>query len=540
LTETLKRRIDEILRDDQSAPRKQRHTAVAIHRRLVQEENYVGGYDQVRRYVGKNRRRERETFIPLSHDPGQRAEADFGHIYVDFPDGRRQVAVLIITWAWSNCSFAIALPSEKVEAILHGTREAFEFFGCVPKELWWDNPKTVVKTIFQGRERELNEKYLALASHYNFEPLFCLPARGNEKPHVENRVKFLQRNWATPLPQVQNLDELNAHLRACYLRDLQRTTSGQRETIGARFAQEKPLTVPLPARGFDAAVCEPRKADKYQTVAWDTNRYSVPRRFAFQTVTVKAYVDRIEIVCSGQVIAQHERCYQSGQQVLDPLHYLATLSRKPACLDHSDVYRNWKLPAEFTSLREHLETRHGPLPGARQFIRVLQLLAEHPLDRVTEAVRQCRREEVLTAERIIHRCQRLAESAKANQQPAQEMGGEPMANNHRSFSHQVPVVQVPLPDLSRFDCFLTFTQGREIDEQARCLPVVENQSETAPPADDPGGAREVGPRGGREQPGLSGLPLASDRVGIGDASWQCAGITHATSWFPSAEGSRYV
>lgn len=176
------------------------------------------------------------------------------------------------------------------------------------------------------------------------------------------------------------MDELNAHLRACYQRDLQRTTSGQSETIAARFAQEKPLTVPLPARGFDAAVCEPRKADKYQTVAWDTNRYSVPRRFAFQTVTVKAYVDRIEIVCADQVIARHERCYQSGEQVLDPLHYLATLSRKPACLDHSDVYRNWKLPAEFTSLREHLETRHGRLPGARQFIRVLQLLAEHPLD----------------------------------------------------------------------------------------------------------------------------------------------------------------
>jgi membrane protease YdiL (CAAX protease family) len=26
-----------------------------------------------------------------------------------------------------------------------------------------------------------------------------------------------------------------------------------------------------------------------------------------------------------QVIAQHERCYESGEQVLDPLHYLATL-----------------------------------------------------------------------------------------------------------------------------------------------------------------------------------------------------------------------
>ena len=56
------------------------------------------------------------------------------------PEGRRLVPVLVTTWAYSNCPFAIALPSERTEAILHGLVEAFSFFGCVPQELWWDNP----------------------------------------------------------------------------------------------------------------------------------------------------------------------------------------------------------------------------------------------------------------------------------------------------------------------------------------------------------------------------------------------------------------
>ena len=43
----------------------------------------------------KHRRRHRETFIPLAHLPGQRLEADFGHIHVDFPDGRRLVPFLV-------------------------------------------------------------------------------------------------------------------------------------------------------------------------------------------------------------------------------------------------------------------------------------------------------------------------------------------------------------------------------------------------------------------------------------------------------------
>ena len=94
--------IDAILAEDEQAPPKQRHTAMQVFRRLGAEHGYQGGYDQVRRYIGRVRRNHHETFIPLAHDPGQRLEADFGHIHVDFPDGRRLVPVLIAAWAYSN------------------------------------------------------------------------------------------------------------------------------------------------------------------------------------------------------------------------------------------------------------------------------------------------------------------------------------------------------------------------------------------------------------------------------------------------------
>src|SRR3954452_24920 len=130
--------IDRILADDEDAPAKQRHTAAQIHRRLRDEHGYPGGYAQVQRYVLKHRRRHRETFIPLGHLPGQRLEADFGHIHVDFPDGRKPVPFLVTTWAYSNAPFVLALPFERTEAILEGMVAAFEFFGAVPKEVWWD------------------------------------------------------------------------------------------------------------------------------------------------------------------------------------------------------------------------------------------------------------------------------------------------------------------------------------------------------------------------------------------------------------------
>src|SRR5262249_54252797 len=360
--------IDAILKADAQAPPKQRHTAAKIFRRLRDEHGYRGGYGRVWKYIVSKGHGERETFIPLDHDPGQRLEADFGHIYVDFPEGRRLVPVLLTTWAFSNCPFALALPSERTEAILHGLVEAFAFFGCVPHELWWDNPKTVAPQLFVGRQRRLNERYQALVSHYAFTPLFCLVRRPQEKGHVGGRVRRLQRDWATPVPRVGDLAGLNAHLRSCCVGDGARVQAGQKESIGQRFAQESDKALSLPPRPFDPCVMQPAKADKYQMARFDTNRYSVPRSAAFQTVTVKAYVERRDIVQAGQVIAPHPRCYGQHQQVLDPRHYLDTLQRRPAALDHANVFRHWQLPTVFDDLRRDLERQYGPRRGVKHYV----------------------------------------------------------------------------------------------------------------------------------------------------------------------------
>ena len=103
--------------------------------------------------------------------------------------------------------------------------------------------------------------------------------------------------------------------------------------------------------------------DKYQTVAFDCNRYSVPRPFVDQLVTVKGYIDHVVIVAAGQVIATHVRSLQRGTLILDPIHYLATLGRKPGALDHAGILRDWKLPACFAAIRAELEQHHGAEAG---------------------------------------------------------------------------------------------------------------------------------------------------------------------------------
>jgi transposase len=520
--------VDEILSTDDQAPRKQRHTAMRIFERLTGE-GYEGGYDAVRRYVAKRRRKKRETFIPLSHDPGQRLEADFGQIYVDFPEGRLAVWVLILVWSHSNCPFAIALPTQRTEAILEGMVRGFEYFGCVAREVWWDNPKTVATELLTGRERRLHPRYAALASHYVFDPLFCMPARGNEKPYVENRVKTLQRRWSTPVPKVRDFDELNAYLLRCCQADRQRNRNGTDKTIGEVFEQDREAASALPRHAFDPCVMQPGMVDKYQLVHFDKVLYSVPRAWAFETVTVKGYVDRVDIVVKDRLIASHRRSYESRDQVLDPLHYLVTLGRRPAALDHSNVYRRWKLPAAFEQLRGRLEKRHGSRPGVRQYIRVLQLLAEHPLKRVQYVIECLCGDEELDAAWITRR---VAERAARD-------AGKTSTNELDGQRPEVSQVSVPDPDLTVYDHFLL--HGGNCDEQdecdGRCEPApLEGEPETVATSDDPGRVREACPRSGRVEPDVRGVSSASDGVGGIDASGQCTCVAHPPGVVPGGEG----
>lgn len=247
---------------------------------------------------------------------------------MDFPEGRRQVSVLVAVWSCSQCSFLIALPNERWESILLGLVCAFEFFGAVPREVWWDNPRTVAELILPGRDRQLNLRYAELASHYCFMPMFCMPARGQEKSDAERTVFALQRRFSTPVPQVSNMDELNRHLLACCLKERLRTVRGRQQTIGEIFEAEVLAAASLPSRPFDACVIHQRQADKYQCVTFEKVRYSVPHTAAFAPVTLKAYQGQVVLVCDGQVIAQHRRSYQAGEHVLDHRHFLKTLVRR--------------------------------------------------------------------------------------------------------------------------------------------------------------------------------------------------------------------
>jgi hypothetical protein len=120
--------------------------------------------------------------------------------------------------------------------------------------------------------------------------------------------------------------------------------------------------------------------DSHALVRADTVRYSVPVAWAYHPCTIEIFVDQVRIVCQGQVVAVHERCYRPGQFVLDPRHYLKLLERKPGSLDNARPFKGQPWGESFDLLRKELEYRY-PRDGTLRYIQVLRLFTQYPPSR---------------------------------------------------------------------------------------------------------------------------------------------------------------
>ena len=115
-------------------------------------------------------------------------------------------------------------------------------------------------------------------------------------------------------------------------------------------------------------------------------RYSAPREYVGKTVTIKAFVFKLEVTSSDRLIAIHQRSYERNEEVLDPFHYLPVLLRKPGAFERATPIVKWRLPPAFDIYRRRLKERYEGSRGIKEYIRVLMLLRDHPVDDVTAAV----------------------------------------------------------------------------------------------------------------------------------------------------------
>jgi len=364
--------LDGLLLANEQKPARERLTLIRVFEEL-RGLGYEGGYDAMRRYARAWRTARgaatAPAYVPLSFAPGEAYQFDWSHEIVLMNRMPVTVKVAHIRLCHSRMPFVRAYPRESQEMVFDAHARAFDFFKGACTRGIYDNMKTAVESVFVGKDRQFNRRFLQMCGHYLVEPTACTPAAGWEKGQVENQVGNIRERLFTPRPRVASYDELNAWLLEQCIAHAKTNRHPEQidRTIWQVFEAERPQLVPIGSR-FDGFRATQASVSKTCLVRFDSNKYSVASRAVGRPVEIQAYAERIVIRQDGVVVGDHVRCSGRNQTIYDPWHYVPVLARKPGALRNGAPFKDWLLPANLERVHRWLK---GSDDGDRQMVKIL-------------------------------------------------------------------------------------------------------------------------------------------------------------------------
>jgi transposase len=364
--------LDELLELNATKPGREQLTLIRIFEEL-RGRGYEGSYDAVRRYARRWAEQHGQAtvaaYVPLSFAPGEAYQFDWSHEVVVLNGVTAIVKVAHVRLCHSRMLFVRTYPRETQEMVFDAHDRAFALFKGTCGRGIYDNMKTAVETVFVGKNRLYNRRFLQMCSHYLIDPVACTPASGWEKGQVENQVGLIRERFFTPRLRFKTYDEMNAWLldKCIAYAKAHRHPELTDRTIWEVFEAERPKLVPYAGR-FDGFHAVPASVSKTCLVRFDNNKYSVVASAVGRPVEVHAYADRILIRQDGGIVGEHPRSFGRGETIYDPWHYVPVLARKPGALRNGAPFKDWVLPAAMERIRRKLA---GADDGNRQMVNIL-------------------------------------------------------------------------------------------------------------------------------------------------------------------------
>ncbi len=294
---------------------------------MLRDRGFSGSAQQVRRFVKIIRPRGgHEAFFRLETLPGEQGQVDwasFGSIRIGRAE--RKLSCFVMVLSFSRGLFARFALDQTLESFVRGHVFAFESFGGVPRQLLYDNLKSVVLER-DGTLVRYHPRILELAGHYHFAPQPCAPYRGNEKGKVERAIHYLRYSFFQAR-RFSTIDDLNAQL-VTWLEEVAMSRVRDGRPIREWLIEERPRLVPLPEHRFELELVRPVAIGKAPYVRFDGNDYSVPHTLTRKTVTIAAGQTTVRVLDGTMEVARHTRSYDRGQRIEDPEHLEALGAEK--------------------------------------------------------------------------------------------------------------------------------------------------------------------------------------------------------------------
>ena len=357
--------------------------AQILHR--LREEGFAGGYTAVKKFVRKVRPKRVKAYLKLAFAPGECAQVDWGSFgSVRVGETMRRLSFFVMVLCYSRQMYVEFTVSQTMEHFLSCHQNAFRAFGGVPARIMIDNLKTGVLKHAPGEAPVYHPKYLDFARHNGFSVSACGVARGNEKGRVENGVGYVKKNLLAGV-DLPDFAALNPAARIWLDTVANVSIHGEtRKKPSEMLLEELPYLLPLPVHSYDVATVVRVRASSQFRVAFDSNRYSVPARFAGQALTMKAYPDHLCFYHEESLVARHSRSYERGRDFEDPDHPRELVAQRKKARDQHLFQRFLAMsPCSLDYYRE-LDKRH--LNSSHHVRKIVALSEIHGKEAVAGAI----------------------------------------------------------------------------------------------------------------------------------------------------------
>lgn len=309
---------------------KQQVKKIDIHEQILTA-GHVISYSSVCKYIETKVTQSQEAFIRQGYAAGACCEFDWAEVKLNLDGQYKRFYLAVFTSAFSNYRYSLLFKHQDSLAFKEAHICFYEHIGGVYQQMVYDNMRVAIAKFVGKTEKIPTEGLLQLSRWYQYQWRFCNTAKGNEKGHVERSVEYIRRKVFGFRDEFKTFAEAQSYLLCRVVELNERPATGLADSAAVKLELERKGLSPHPGR-MECYAGENHKVDKYSTICFGTNRYSVPDHMIGKMVFAKIYSQWIKIYDSSSVLCQHNRLYERFDWQIDINHYLVTLQRKPGAV----------------------------------------------------------------------------------------------------------------------------------------------------------------------------------------------------------------
>lgn len=290
-------------------------TAMAIFK-YIEKKGYEGKYTILREYCKNKKQNEtKKATIRVETNPGIAAQVDWKEdmIMHDKFGKTYQFNIFLYVLHYSKMKYITLTWDRKQDTLFECLKNAFEYTEGVPKEIWFDNMRTVVdRPRTQFRKVVFNNLFYQFSKDANFEPIACRPYRPQTKGSVESLAKFVEQRLRPYDYEFYDAVELIGLVNdLCHeLNHIEISQATEQRPIDVFNLQEKEHLNSFNAKLLETYIEDEciRIVSKESMINFRKGKYSVPTKYIGEEVQVifNNSTDELLIYFDGELIRRHD------------------------------------------------------------------------------------------------------------------------------------------------------------------------------------------------------------------------------------------